>query len=119
MRHTTSQQRIAAGVSETRIELVRVQIDNLWRQHNRPPTLREISMASGGISISQVNSVLRELARRGEVTLEPHGKQRRLSWMRGLETERERTVRELAQRGMLAVSVDVALSAVQWQRRVL
>jgi SOS-response transcriptional repressor LexA len=117
MQNETPPARITSMVSETRIELVRVQIDNLWRRLDRPPTIREISRACGGISTSQVNAALRELDHRGEVTLERRGNQRRLSWLRGLETERERTVRELAEKGMLAVSVDVALKAVEWRRQ--
>lgn len=112
MTYITPPKRITGMVSEMRIELVRVQIDNLWRQLNRPPTVREIAAAAGGVSNSSVLAALRELDYRGEVTLEQRGNQRRLSWLRGLETERERTVRELAQLGMLAVSVDVALSVV-------
>lgn len=112
MTYITPPKRITGMVSEMRIELVRVQIDNLWRQLNRPPTVREIAAAAGGVSNSSVLAALRELDHRGEVTLEQRGNQRRLSWLRGLETERERTVRELAQLGMLAVSVDVALQVI-------
>lgn len=116
MTYITPPKRITGLVSEVRIELVRVQIDNLWRRLNRPPTVREIAAAAGGVSTSSVAAALRELAHRGDIYLEERGAKRWLAAMRGLETERERTVRELAAQGMLAVSVDVALSAVEWQR---
>jgi hypothetical protein len=111
MNHDTPK-RITRQASETTIELVRVQTDNIWRRHGRPPTLREVGRAAGR-SISQVRAAWIELEARGIVRLENRGTFRKLVAMAGIEDERERTVRYLAERGMLAVSVDVAIKAMQ------
>jgi hypothetical protein len=111
MNHDTPK-RITRQASEITIELVRVQTDNIWRRHGRPPTLREVGRASGR-SISQVRAAWIELEARGIVRLENRGTFRKLVAMTGIADERERTVRELAERGMLTVSVDVAMKAMQ------
>ncbi len=112
MKQNTPQQRVDRRVTDT-ITLVRDQTDNLWRLRGRAPTLREVAEACGK-STSQIHSAWRSLERQGVLKFEDRGNFKKLVAMAGMLSERERTVRELAAQGMLAVSVDVALSAVQF-----
>jgi DNA-binding IclR family transcriptional regulator len=110
MKHATPQQRVNKRVTDT-ITLVRDQTDNLWRMRGRAPTLREVAEACGK-STSQIHSAWRSLEKQGVLKFEDRGNFRKLVAMDGMLSERERTVRELAAQGMLAVSLDVALDAV-------
>jgi hypothetical protein len=107
MNHDTPK-RITRQASEITIELVRVQTDNIWRRHGRPPTLREVGRASGR-SISQVRAAWIELEARGIVRLENRGAFRKLVAMAGIDGPHERIVRALSERGLLTCDDGEAL----------
>jgi hypothetical protein len=112
MRHKTPSPRITGCASERTIDIVRVQTHNLWSMHGKPPTVRAVSAAAGGISLAQVTAAWRELEHRGVLRLRLAGRHRRLDWMRGVPSDMEWVVRKLDSAGLLTVGAEKALEVL-------